>query len=131
MFAEELFSYLNNATSAGTRIYPNRLPQTPTFPAVRYLQITDPPEHTHSGRSSLRHPRYQFDCFDLDTETHDGYLGAVSLARELLALLDGYKGPLGALTCEAGFSENARDNYDPETRRHWVSVDVEIWHKEA
>lgn len=132
MFVEDLFSFLSDqGTGAGNRIYPQSLPQGVTCPAIRYLQVSDPPEHTHSGRSSLRHPRFQLDCFDEDASGHDGYLGAKMLADEVIAALDGYKGNLGNSTCYAGFQENARDNHDPETNRHWVSVDIEIWHKEA
>ncbi len=132
MFVEDLFSFLSDqGTSAAAGIYGQQLPQVPTFPAIRYFQVSDPPEHTHSGRSSLRHPRFQLDCFDQDAEGHDGYLGAVRLASEVITALDGYRGRMGNTTCYAGFEENARDNFDPETNRHWVSVDVEIWHKEA
>lgn len=131
VFVEDLFTYLKTQTSAGVRIYPQELPQQPTFPAIRYLQVSDPPEHTHSGRSKLRHPRFQFDCFDADTESHDGYLGAKALADEMVAALDGYKGSMGTIECQAGFQENAQDNHDPETGRHWVTLDFEIWHKEA
>lgn len=132
MFVEDLFSFLSDqGTDAASRIYPNQIPQGATYPAVKYLQVSDPPEHTHSGRSSLRHPRIQLDCFDEDTESHDGYLGAKQLAQQVINALDGYKGAFGSTTCYAGFSENAQDNFDPDTNRHWVSVDIEIWHKEA
>ncbi len=132
MFAEDLFSFLSDrGTSAANRIYPQQLPQGATFPAIRYLRVSDPIEHTHSGRSSLRYPRLQLDCFDQDSEGHDGYLGAVRLANELITALDSYRGEMGNTACYAGFAENARDNFDSETNRHWVSVDIEIWHKET
>jgi hypothetical protein len=131
MFVEDLFTYLSTAISVGSRIYPQQLPQGATFPAIRYLMVSDPPEHTQSGRSSLRHPRYQFDCFDQDLDGHDGYLGAKTLADGVMAALDGYKGAMGNTTCQAGFQENGQDNFDPETGRHWVTVDFEIWHTEA
>lgn len=123
-FVEDLFTFLSDqGTEAGNRIYPQTLPQGATLPAVRYLQVSDPPEHTHSGRSNLRHPRFQLDCF---AET---YLTAKRLADQVINAIDGYRGPMGSATCYAGFQENARDNHDPELNRHWVSVDIEIWHK--
>lgn len=125
MFVEDLFTFLSDAgTAAGSRFYPNTLPQSPTLPAVRYLQVSDPPEHTQSGRSSLRHPRWQLDCY---AET---YIAARTLAEQLVSLADGYSGQMGATTCYAGFQENARDNYDPETGRHWVTLDFEFWYGE-
>ncbi|RJP53623.1 MAG: DUF3168 domain-containing protein [Anaerolineaceae bacterium] len=123
MFVEDLFSFLSDqATDAASRIYPNELPQNATMPAVKYFQVSDPPEHTHDGRSELRHPRWQLDCF---AET---YLAAHALAEQVVTALDGYRGQIGQSTCGAGFAEDERDNHDPETGRHWVSVDIEIWY---
>jgi hypothetical protein len=129
IFAEDLFAYLSiQATNAANRIHPNQLPQNPTFPAVRYFLVSDPPEHTHSGRANLYHPRYQLECYDQDTESNDGYLGAHQLALQVITALDLYQGAMGTATCQVGFTEDAKDNFDPETNRHWVSVDVEIWY---
>jgi len=125
MFVEDLFSFLSDqATNAAARIYPNVLPQGVTLPAIRYFQVSDPSMHTQSGRSNLRHPRWQLDCY---AET---YLAARSLAEQVITAIDGYTGLMGSSTCHAGFEENMRDNHDPETNRHWVSVDVEIWYSE-
>lgn len=126
MFAEDLFSFLSDqGTNAASRIYPNRLPQGVTLPAIRYFEVSDPPEHTHSGRSKLRHPRWQLDCFG------GTYFDARTLAGQVIALMDGYKGGMGGAQCQAGFAENAKDNHDPDTDRHWVSLDFEIWFAEA
>lgn len=123
MFVEDLFSFLSDqATDAASRIYPNELPQGVTLPAIRYFQVSDPPEHTHDGRSKLRHPRFQLDCYA------DTYLKAHQLAEQVVTALDGYRGQMGQSTCGAGFVEDGRDNHDPETGRHWVSVDIEIWY---
>lgn len=125
LFVEDLFAFLSaQGTSAGARIYPNTLPQGVTLPAMRYFQVSDPPEHTQSGRSKLRHPRWQLDCYA------DTYLAARTLAGQVIAVIDGYKGAMGSSTCQAGFQEDVRDNHDPELKRHWVSVDAEIWYGE-
>lgn len=124
-FVEDLFIFLSDqGTDAGSRVYPQTLPQRCTLPAIRYQQISDPRGHTHSGRSSLRHPRFQFDCFA------GTYLAAKRLADQVINVLDGYTGGIGSRTCQAGFAENARDNHDPELNRHWVSVDIEIWYQD-
>lgn len=126
MFVEDLFSFLSDqGTDAASRIYPNTLPPSPTLPAIRYFQVSDPPEHSHSGRSKLRHPRWQLDCVG------GNYFDAKKLAGQVINLMDGYTGGMGSAQCQAGFSEGARDNHDPETGRHWVSLDFEIWYTEA
>lgn len=127
IFEEGLFTYLSSgATNAAGRIYPNTLPQSVTLPAIRYFRVSDPTEHTHNGPSKLAHPRYQLDCV---ADGDEGYRDAVSLADQVIALIEGYVGAMGAFTVHAGFAEDKRDNYDAETFRHSVSVDVIIWYQ--
>lgn len=128
VFAEDLFTFLSGGgTLAASRIYPNTFPQGVVLPAIKYFLVSDPPEHTQSGPSNLRHPRYQFDCY---ADGNDGYLNAALLANQVIALIDGYTGAMGAATVYVGLREDtARDNFDPELNRHWVSFDVTIWHR--
>lgn len=124
LFVEDFYAYLAAAnTAAGARFYPQSLPQQPTFPAVTYLQVSAPRDTSHSGLSRLRHPRYQLDCWS------DDYLEAHRLAEEVLYAISIYAASRGGVTVQASFVEDeGRDNYDPETARHWISVDVVIWH---
>lgn len=125
VFAEGLFTYLSSGgTNAGARIYPNALPQGVALPAIRYVLVSDPPEHTHSGESQLKHPKYQLDCV---ADGDEGYKDANMLAEQVIALVNGYVGAMGAFTCHAGFRDDRRDNFDPETGRHTAQVDVTIW----
>lgn len=122
MFVEGLFSFLSNGgTTAGERVYPLTLPQGVTLPAIAYFLVSNPFEHSHDGPSKLQHPRYQMDCWA------GTYLEARILASELLGRIDGYKGMMGVSTVHAAFAEDERDNWDPDTGRHWVSVDVVVW----
>ena len=64
LFVEDLFTFLSsNVASVASRIYPNKLPQSPTLPAIRYFQVSEPFEHSHDGPSGFHHPRFQLDCF--------------------------------------------------------------------
>lgn len=126
LFVEDLFEFLSDGgTNAGSRIYPSALPQGVTLPAIRYTLVSDPPEHTHSGPSGLRHPKYQLDCV---SDGDEGYKDALTLAEQVITLCDGYVGMMGAFTCHAGFRDEMRDNFDPETGRHSVQVDCIFWH---
>ena len=126
-FVEELFSFLSDAgTAAGGRIYPNNLRQGVTLPACRYFRVSNPNEHTHSGASALKRPRFQIECYATT------YLAAVGLATQVEAALDGYRGAMGAYEVQAALmEEGGRDDHDPETGRHRVSVDVVIWHRRS
>lgn len=125
-FVEELFAFLVNAgTSAGSNIFPNRLPQKVSLPAVRYFRVSNPLEYTHSGVSKLKNPRFQLECFA------SRYLEAYQLAEQVVGALSGYRGSMGSHNVEATFADDAgKDDHDPETGRHRVIVDVIIYHKE-
>lgn len=127
VFAESLFTFLAAAaTSAESRIYPNALPQGVTLPAIRYLEVSEPPERTYSGPSLLQYPRYQLDCV---ADGEDAYLDAVRLANQVITAIDGFTGNMGTTQVFAGFKEDKRDSFDPDTGRHTVSVDVIVWHQ--
>jgi hypothetical protein len=123
-FVEDFFTFLSNAgTDAGGRIYPQQLPQGVILPACRYFRVSNPKDHSHSGPSKLKRPRIQIDCYG------EKYLDAVKLAGQIESTLDGYTGGMGSYTAQASFMEEAgKDDYDPETGRHRVSVDVLIWY---
>ena len=126
LFAEGMFSYLSTGgTDAGTRIYPNALPQGVVLPAIRYTLVSDPPERTHSGPSQLHHPKYQLDCV---MDGNEAYLNAHKLANQIIALVDGYVGAMGDYTVHAGFKDERRDSFDSETGRYAVQVDLIFWH---
>jgi len=126
---EALFAFMKTAgTSAANRFYPRQLPQQPVLPAGTYFQVSDPPEHTQSGPSKLRHPRFQIECWGVDTETTDGYQQARFLAEEVRMLLEGYSGVMGDLEIGVAFAEDGKDDYDPNTFRHKVILDVIIWY---
>jgi len=124
MFEEGLATFLCDAgTSAGDRIYPGRLPQGVVLPAVMWFKVSAGIEYTQSGPEKGREPRYQLDCW---AET---YLEARTLAEEMIAALSGYRGAMGNEMVEAAFIEGDRDNNDPETGRHWASLDVILHHQ--
>ena len=123
-FVEDFFTFLSDAgTDAGGRFYPQQLPQPVVLPACRYFRASNPTNHSHDGPSRLKRPRFQIDCYA------GTYLDAVKLATQVENTLDGYTGGMGSYTAQASFVEEAgKDDYDPETGRHRVSVDVVIWY---
>ena len=124
MFETHLFDYLSHAgTSAGNRVYPKRLPQGVTLPAVTYLKVSPGIVYHSAGQSSLEMPRYQFNCWGAT------YLQAKALADELKARLSGFQGQMGTKTVTAAFIEGERDDDDPETERENVILDVIIHHQ--
>ena len=100
----------------GTRIYPDLLPQNPTLPAVTLFKVSNPREITHSGDSSLQHPRYQFSCWALT-------YGAVwTVAEQVRLALQ------GLTSAGVGIYDNGHDLYDEEMGYYHVAIDIIIWH---
>jgi hypothetical protein len=89
------------------RVFPAKLPQTVTFPAVRYLVVDDIPSRSFDGPGALRRGRVQVDAFAKK------YLDAQALADALEGALEGSEWSLVA----------RRDGYEDETELHRVSLD--------
>jgi hypothetical protein len=49
--------------AVGTRVYPVKLPQNPTYPAMTIQRISGVDFPPLKGRASLARPRYQFDVW--------------------------------------------------------------------
>jgi hypothetical protein len=123
MFEAGLFTFLATAgTTAGNRVYPRKLPQGVTLPAMTYFKVSPGIEYTHSGESGQRTPRYQLDCWGAD------YMEARSLANEVITAISGYSGMMGDETVMAAFIEGDRDEDDPASGRSQASLDVIIQH---
>ena len=131
LFYENFSEFMEGLeTSADDRFYPNSFPQgvvPESLPAVKYFLVSDPQVYSHSGRSGFQEPRWQLDCW---AET---YYAARSLANDIKIKVAGYVGKMGTQDVQPIFYENLRDNFDPETGKHWVNMDLVIQHvdKEA
>jgi hypothetical protein len=114
-----------------TRVYPNKLPQTVTLPAMTYQRIDTPRVHSHdsSGSAGTAHPRFQFDCW---AET---YSGAKAISDALRAALNGYKGTItsGANTVVVQGALIQDERYDDfaDAGMLRISCDYIIWHLES
>jgi hypothetical protein len=121
---------LADATIAGLlvsdgmgRIYPDELPQGPTYPAVRYTLISELDNYASQGAVQLTRIRYQIDCYA--PRARD----ARTVARALRDRLRGFKGTMGEHQVQGVFSENARTGREGHVEPPvWVaSRDFIIW----
>jgi hypothetical protein len=113
------------------RIFPLRLPQVVTLPAIRYQRVDRDGVYSLQGFSRLARRRYQFDVY---AET---YAAAEALALALEARLDGYQGPMGATSpaprCGGAIQDLARDFPEPEPdvrageERYRITQDYLLW----
>lgn len=116
------------AAHIGGRMYPKRLPQNPTYPAIVYHRVSGNREHSHDSSSGLAHPRIQLDVY---ARTH---VEAKAVAEAVRSVLDGL--PAGKLGGSAGvdtsgvFLEDDDDGYDDDFEIYWFRMDFSIFHNE-
>ena len=108
----------------GTRIFPLRLPQGVTLPAVTYQRISGVPVISHDGASDLARARIQVDCWAAS------YAAMAGLAMAIRTALSGYRGPMGNNGATAARVINQIDLSEPEPALWRRMIDVAIWHRE-
>jgi len=124
-----LWTYVQAGTTVAAlisaRMYPLKLPQNPTLPAIVYTKISGFREHDMDG-SSIAAPRIQFDCYA------DDFPGSKALADAVRKRLDSYTGPVGspADTVHFAYLLDERDFYEDDTERFRTLLDFEVVHNE-
>lgn len=108
----------------GSRIYPNVIPQTSTYPAIRYQRISGPRVHSLTGPSGLASPRFQIDA------VAQSYLEAGAVADAVRVALDGFRGVVAGVSVEGVIHLDERDFDFDEGRLQVVSDDYRVWHQE-
>jgi len=119
---------LSNGSVAGligTRLYPNKLPQSPTYPAVVYERVGSSAVRRLGGGANRIRPRIRFHCW---AET---YGAAKNTAEALRDLLDGYRGAAGAFQIDDSTFETDIDDYDDDAKVHRVIIDFRLSHPES
>lgn len=114
----------NPALSAlvGARIYPLKLPQNPTYPAITYQRVAG----DYQGDIGVHSPDFQFDCWA------SGYTEAENLTRALINALDRESWRTGnheIIKCT--LNRTPLDLYDSVVNKHRVSLDFSILYREV
>lgn len=129
LIEEGLYTYLTSQAAitdlAGTRIYPLKLPQGVSYPAIRYQDISEVGLMAHDGPLDLFKSRFQFDCYART------YIAAKQLAQVLRATINGYAGAMGTVTVEHVFFIDWEDDHDDSANVWRVRCDYFIQYKEA
>lgn len=109
----------------GTRIYPLRLPQAPTYPAISYRRVSGVRLHDLDGTSGRGMPRIEIDSWA------DTYVGVQALAAAIRQSLDGFNGTLTTIKAvikldnELDLSED-----EPEPDIYRIMQDYRVTHDE-
>jgi hypothetical protein len=108
----------------GDRVYPVRLPQGVTLPAVTYQRVAGGEDLTHSGAGPAR-ALVQVDCWA------NGYDAALTLAAAVRAALAGHRGAMGTARYVAVRIVNAIDLPEPEPVLGRRTLEVALMYEEA
>lgn len=113
----------------GSRVYPGKLPQNPTYPAIAYAQISNPRQHTHDGPDGCVEARYQITAFS------DSYAEAKGVAEDIREALDGFTGTMNDVEVAFTRHDGGRDVFDDQAevnRGVWmIQTDYMIQYTEA
>lgn len=113
----------------GTRMYPLRLPQAPTLPAITYQWISGRHVQSMNDRSGLSGPRVQFTAWAAT------YLQAEAVFEALRKRLDGFSGMAGATRIYGALLDSDRDlpveEVIPDTTIMGRIADFFVWHQET
>lgn len=112
----------------GTRIYPQTLPQEPTYPAITYDRVSTRAIQCR-GNGSYKASRWQFDCYAIT------YLGAEALGQAIEDSLTTWTRASGPRVSVV-LAENWRDGFedivlgDASTGVYRATLDFFIWYEE-
>lgn len=107
-----------------TRVYPNYIPQAPTWPLIVYQKVSGLRDQALSGPTGKAHPRFQIESW---AKTYDE---GKSLANAIRVALDGNTFTEGAVTIGSSLIQSEWDAYEPDVECHRIVMDFNFWHTE-
>ena len=106
-----------------TRVYPLKLPQSPTYPALTYEIISDIPHRALAGDSDLERIRVRIHCWAAT------YTGAVDLAGKVRTAVADFSGTMGTTEVPSVKFETWNDLFEDVPEVYRRVVDLIIAHK--
>jgi hypothetical protein len=126
--ADTIFTYLSDELSGvvSTRIYPGKLPEPVTFPAIAWHEISARRDRTYDSFEDFEafvFKRVQFDCWGRS------YDEAADLGQALLGALSGYGG-LMAGTLLTAHAINEFEDHDSLIKKYRRVLDFEVTYQD-
>lgn len=112
----------------GDRIYPNRLKEGATLPAIAYHRISANRLYTHDSfenTDAWTTARVQFNCWAKTANE------AMTVGEAVLAALSGYDGDMGGELIGSVMAANEIDDYEGATKLHRRILDFFISYEDA
>lgn len=121
MIENKLFKHLSTvnglSTYIGTRLYPLKMPQPPTYPSIVYSRIITNPENSIGGYVNLQQVYMQFDIYSTS------YAQVKNISTALHTAM-------GSASGYSALLDDDRDDYEDELGVYRISQDYSIWNNE-
>jgi hypothetical protein len=119
-----LAGYAGLSALVAARIYPEHLPQNPTYPSVVFeRQITE--------RESAMGSDVGVVAAVFSVESHGStFASAMAVATQVLGALQRYSGTVDSIVILDSFVTGEDQDYDPETGTYSKRLDFQVWHRE-
>jgi uncharacterized protein DUF3168 len=134
MIEASLETYLKNnagiAALVASRIYPQLIPENPTYPAISYEKTSGEHERSLTGSSGLAMADFELECW---AKT---YGGAKSVADAVRNALDGFSGMMGTDAVSEVHLDSDSDLFEISAgnemqRLYGVQLSLTIWYRES
>lgn len=126
MFEIELRNHLINHAGLNAlingRVYPGRLPDPPTLPALVYTRVSTVSVSAYDGPLAEVEARFQIDAWG------ERQSDVRQVAEQIRLALLGFNGDMGGIGTQIPRQTNDLDSYETETGLYRVITEFLIWH---
>ena len=119
-FRALLLSDSDISAQVGTRVYPVKLPQNPTYPAITYQVISNQSEKLLEGPDRIRRARIQIDVWAATISS------CQTITNFVRTLLDGQDNTQGDIRFRTAWTENEQDIYEESIEKYRILSDYLI-----
>jgi len=115
----DLYTHLSTdaglLTLVSTRLYPVKVPQSPTYPLVSYLAISGQSMNSLGGTGALRNSLYQFDVY---AKTYS----------EAISIADALETAMASASFKTLLQSRIDADFDDTPDVYRIILDFSIWH---
>jgi hypothetical protein len=133
IWQKALYTFLISRTPVnnliGQRVYGERLPQSPTLPAVTLSQNAEEPTYTHDRVPTLNGVEVSVEIFAADQAGTAAYDLAHAVASVVYQEMHSFTGTIAGIFVDGARLLNQTDFYDGETKTHRVVMDYAFFYR--
>ena len=127
---DRLTGFAGLSALVGTRVYPQILPQDPTYPAISFRRVSAVRPSAMGSDVGVVFARFQVDVWDQDDEAGDaGYDSAKAVSEQVRLALQRWRTTTGTIVQDTFFITE-QDLYVDALEVHHLALDFEVIYEE-